>query len=192
MAFLLRRAQQTKNWGWNSNIPKLSRHYCGKVSFTISHGLIIDRGTKARNREKKNSKKPKNITEPECKESENHYSTSEDEINDIKTTHEGNYVGNYKENFEENHEENPSGPGWEKKRSENTPTVLWPFSDLTLLWLRTIKKHLKHCNYDSGIKFELSGAEINTINFVFQRLRGCSHGLAVFRSVHWNFTVRKL
>ena len=46
--------------------------------------------------------------------------------------------------------------------SDRSLTVLWPFSNLTLLWLRTIKKHLKHCNYESGIKFELADVGINT------------------------------
>ena len=42
-------------------------------------------------------------------------------------------------------------------------TVLWPFSDLALLWLRTMKKHLKHCTYDSVAKFRIEGVGINTI-----------------------------
>ena len=29
------------------------------------------------------------------------------------------------------------------------------------------KKHLKHCNYDSAIKFELAGVGINTIILFF-------------------------
>ena len=45
--------------------------------------------------------------------------------------------------------------------------VLWPFPDIALLWLRTVKKHLKHCNYDSVAKFELEGVGINTIIFYF-------------------------
>ena len=57
----------------------------------------------------------------------------------------------------------PSGPGWEYDQR-----ILWPFSDLALLWLRTIKKHLKHCNYDSVIKFELAGVGINTIILFFR------------------------
>ena len=46
-------------------------------------------------------------------------------------------------------------------------TVLRPFSDLALLWLRTVKKYLKHCNYDSVPKFELEGVGINTIILFF-------------------------
>ena len=34
--------------------------------------------------------------------------------------------------------------------------------------LRTIKKHLKHSNYDSVVKFGIEGVGINT-NFIFQR-----------------------
>ena len=56
----------------------------------------------------------------------------------------------------------PSGSGW-----ENGQSILWPFFDLALLWLRTIKKHWKHCNYDSEIKFELEGVGINTIILFF-------------------------
>ena len=43
-------------------------------------------------------------------------------------------------------------------------TTMWQticFSDLALLWLRSIKKHLRHCNYDSMAKFG--------INFFLQR-----------------------
>ena len=29
-----------------------------------------------------------------------------------------------------------------------------------LLWLRTIKKHLKHCNYDSVTKFGMEGSAV--------------------------------
>ena len=36
-----------------------------------------------------------------------------------------------------------------REYSDRPLTVLWPFSGLALLWPRTIKKHLKHCNYDS-------------------------------------------
>ena len=55
---------------------------------------------------KKNTKKPRNITEFESEESENYFSTSEDEINDIETSHEGNDGENYEENFEQYFEEN--------------------------------------------------------------------------------------
>ena len=57
----------------------------------------------------------------------------------------------------------PSGPGW-----ENGHRILWPFSDLALLWLRTIKKHFRNCNYDSVEKFELAGVGINTIILLFR------------------------
>ena len=30
------------------------------------------------------------------------------------------------------------------------------------------KKHLKHCNYDSAIKFELAGVGINTVILLFR------------------------
>ena len=33
VAFFLRKAQYTKNCGWNSKISKFSRHYCEKVNF---------------------------------------------------------------------------------------------------------------------------------------------------------------
>ena len=56
--------------------------------------------------EKKNNKKPKNINELESEGSENYFSTSEDEINDIETTHEENYGENYEENLEENFKDN--------------------------------------------------------------------------------------
>ena len=46
--------------------------------------------TQARKRYKKNAKKPKNINEFESKESENYFSTSEDEISDTETSREGN------------------------------------------------------------------------------------------------------
>ena len=62
--------------------------------------------TQARSRRKKNAKKPKNINELENEEGDNYFSTSEDEINDIETTHEGNYGENYKENLEENFQGN--------------------------------------------------------------------------------------
>ena len=55
--------------------------------------------TQANNKKKKNAKKPKNINEFE---SENYFSTSEDEINDIETSHEGNDGENYEENWKEN------------------------------------------------------------------------------------------
>ena len=45
--------------------------------------------TQAKNK-KKNAKKPKNINGFESEESENYFSTSEDEINYIKTSYEGN------------------------------------------------------------------------------------------------------
>ena len=63
----------------------------------------------------------------------------------------------------------PSGPGWEngQKILWRFLTVLWPFSDLALLWLRTIKKHFKHCNYDSVAKFGIEGGGINTIILFF-------------------------
>ena len=53
----------------------------------------------------KNAKKPKNINGFESEESENYFSTSEDEINDIETSHEGNHGENYEENLEESFEE---------------------------------------------------------------------------------------
>ena len=41
--------------------------------------------TQARNRKKNNANKQKKITELKCEESENYFSTSEDEINEIET-----------------------------------------------------------------------------------------------------------
>ena len=46
--------------------------------------------TQAKNK-KENAKKPKNINGFESEESENYFPTSEDEINDIETSHEGNH-----------------------------------------------------------------------------------------------------
>ena len=60
----------------------------------------------AKNRKKKNAKKPKNINELESEESENYFSTSENEMNDTETLHEGNDGENYEENLEENFENN--------------------------------------------------------------------------------------
>ena len=60
--------------------------------------------TQARSRRKKNAKKAKNINDLENEEIDNYFSTSEDEINDIETTHEGNYGENNEENLEENFE----------------------------------------------------------------------------------------
>ena len=54
-----------------------------------------------------------------------------------------------------------------REYSDRSLTVLRPFSDLALLWLRTIKKHLKHFNYDSVAKFGIEGVEINTIILFF-------------------------
>ena len=59
--------------------------------------------SQAKNR-KKNAKKPKNINRFESEESENYFSTSEDEINHIETSHQGNLGENYEENLEENFE----------------------------------------------------------------------------------------
>ena len=55
--------------------------------------------------------------------------------------------------------------------SDRSLTVLWPFSDLVLLWLRTIKKHLKLRNHDSAIKFELAGIGMNTIILFFSAIK---------------------
>ena len=65
--------------------------------------------TQARKRRKKNAKKPRNINELESEESDNYFSISEDEINDIETTREGNYGENCEENLEENFEDNFEG-----------------------------------------------------------------------------------
>ena len=46
-------------------------------------------------------------------------------------------------------------------------TIDWQFTDLAILWLRTVKKHLKHCNYDSVARFDLGGLVINTIVLFF-------------------------
>ena len=60
--------------------------------------------TQAKNK-KKNTKKPKNINGFESEESENYFPTSEDEINDIKTSHEENFEENFEDNLDENFEE---------------------------------------------------------------------------------------
>ena len=73
--------------------------------------------TQAKNRKKKNAKKPTNINGFESEESENYLSTPEDEINDIETSHERNdenYEAKLEENFEDNLEEN-----FEEKFEEN-------------------------------------------------------------------------
>ena len=62
--------------------------------------------TPAKNRKKKNAKKPKNSDELESEESDRYFATPEDEINDTETKHEENYGVNYKANFEQNFEEN--------------------------------------------------------------------------------------
>ena len=77
----------------------------------------------------------------------------------------------------------PIEPGW-----ENGQSVLWPFIDcsLTIPWLRIImaktgrKKHLKHCDYDSAIKFELAGVGINTIILFF-----CDKNYKTSYTCHW-------
>ena len=58
--------------------------------------------TQVKNKKKKNAKKPKNINGFESEESENYFLTSEDEINEIETSHKGNHGENYEENLEEN------------------------------------------------------------------------------------------
>ena len=53
-------------------------------------------------KKKTNAKKPKTINGLKSEESEIYFSTSEDEFNDIETTHKGNCGENYEENLEEN------------------------------------------------------------------------------------------
>ena len=72
--------------------------------------------------------------------------------------------------------------------SDSSLTVLWPFSDLALLWLRTIKKHLKHCNYDFAIKFELAIVGINTIILLFRDKNQKNIVYLSLKAVQW-FTI---
>ena len=46
--------------------------------------------------------------------------------------------------------------------------------------------------YFIAFYFVKSDKYFSLFNQILVDLRGCSHGLAVFRSVFWNFTVRKL
>ena len=76
---------------------------------------------------KKNTKKQKNINGFESEESENYFSTSEDEINDIETSHERNDEENDEENLEENFEddfEDNFGENFEEKFEENQEEYL--------------------------------------------------------------------
>ena len=63
--------------------------------------LDYSKQTQAKNK-KKNAKKPENISGFESEESENYFTTSEDEINDIETLQEENDGENYEENLEGN------------------------------------------------------------------------------------------
>ena len=55
----------------------------------ISEAQILNIDS-SKKQKKKNAKKPKNINEFESEESENYFSISEDEINDIETSYEEN------------------------------------------------------------------------------------------------------
>ena len=79
--------------------------------------------TQAKNKRKNNAKKPKNINEFESEESENYFLTSEDEINNIETTHEGNDGENYEENLEENFEDHLED-NFEKYFEQNLMKIL--------------------------------------------------------------------
>ena len=68
--------------------------------------------TQAKYRKEKNIKKKKIITEFESEECENYFSTSEDEINDIETSHEGNDAENYEKNLEEDIEDDFEDKIW--------------------------------------------------------------------------------
>ena len=87
------------------NTQKGSRTKVESDSDSDPHYSDYLKQTQARNRRKKNAEKPKNINEFESEESENYFSTSEDEINDIETSHERNDGENYNENLEKNFEE---------------------------------------------------------------------------------------
>ena len=54
-----------------------------------------------------------------------------------------------------------------REYSDRSLTVLGPFSDLALLWVTTIKKHLKLSNYDSVAKSGIGGVGINRIVLFF-------------------------
>ena len=86
------------------NMQKESR--TKEESDSDTHPDYLDhlKQSQAKNK-KKNAKKPKNINGFESEKSENYFSTSEDEINDIETSHEGNDGENYEENLEENFED---------------------------------------------------------------------------------------
>ena len=87
------------------NMQKGSRTKVESDSDSDPDYLDYLKQTQAKNKKKKNTKKPKIINEFESEESENYFSTSEDEINDIETSHEGNDGENYEENLEENFED---------------------------------------------------------------------------------------
>ena len=89
-----------------TNMRKGSRIKVESDSDSYPDYLNYLKQTQAKNKMKKNAKKPKNINGFESEENESYFPTSEDEINDIETSHEGNDGENYKENFEENFEEN--------------------------------------------------------------------------------------
>ena len=88
-----------------SNKKKESRTKVESDSDSDPDYLDYLKQTQAKNIKKKNAKKPKNINEFESEESEHYFSTSEEEINDIETSHEGNDGENYEENLEENFED---------------------------------------------------------------------------------------
>ena len=86
------------------NMQKGSRTKVESDSDSDPDYLDYLKQTQAKNK-KKNAKMPKNINGFESEESENYFSTSEDEINDIEISHEGNDGENYEENLEENFED---------------------------------------------------------------------------------------
>ena len=59
-------------------------------------------------------------------------------------------------------------------------------SEPLLIPLREERLYYDEFSVYRGSNFQPFTAHANT------QLRGCSHGLAVFRSVFWNFTMRKL
>ena len=84
------RKQIYKNELQEINMQKGSRTKVESDSDSDPDYLHYLKQTQAKNKKKKNAKKPKNINEFESEGSENYFSTLEDEINDIETSHEGN------------------------------------------------------------------------------------------------------
>ena len=86
------------------NMQKESRIKVESDSDSDPDYLDYLKQTQTKNK-KKNAKKPKNINGFKSEESENYFSTSQDKIDDIETSHEESDGENYEENLEENFED---------------------------------------------------------------------------------------